>query len=967
MDGTTLTEYVGTAARVCIPEGVSAIGPGAFRDRKQQIEEVILPESLREIQPRTFASCRGLRRVHMPAGLRSIGAGAFQDCEALAEIEVPAGVRRLRRNTFSGCRSLSYVKLSEGLQTLEDGAFRNCTALRGIRLPDSLREVGSTAAGAMMEGGVFAGSGIRELRLPPRVEVIGSGAFSGCTSLRSAFLPSGLRQIGSSAFSGCSRLRALRIPASVTSIGAGAFCGLRHPEEIVLPRILEKLRTNAGLGYAGEFGGCRVENGVMTACRADLSEVRIPAGVTTIRAGAFNRLADDMTLEPRRVAVTLPEALEVFERSRLGPGELIEFVFPPHYLQQTHQLPMPFTRDLIAGGHLEVSLDDAASLFLFQDRELSQYAAGLLSRSPVQAARAIFGILRRRRTSRALLRMAAFAEQHAAALPETVLEALYKLAQAAGSGAAALRLICLQEGAAGAERFCRECHSVKEADEAVRAAGLDPGSPCFSAVRLRSGGPASAHLVKCLLMPYLSREVRPQTKDPETSRQSIDSESKQLEQAVDLASLQGVMDDLFPPQELYANPRWFSAYCRFAGSTQIGIYDRRIRELYENDELLRRYACTALTLNDTREAQCRAAEYSCGGRFGTLLGYWSFIRGRSEPPLVDGAMRVHLDPDGVRRYTLSGRNLEIRLEDDLMLRIWDPETGTVSADPRRLGLRGRDAETLQADLDEMNSHLSAFAQAEREALRQLYITGGALTAAAWKRLYQQDPVRRRVAGGLIWTQGRGRSFRAGTDGLRGWNGSSVVLDDGARVRLAHLLEMDEREAEAWRAAPEEETVLDQTGERLRAGLVPADYYNGLSITAADKQRFEQFFGCESGSWQRLTVSDRCDAFVISCRPAAGEGAPSGEDAELRLGSFCLVGTERAANIALNLLDDMTIRERIRQDDPAAVSLIENAGCSPRQVGRYLDFAMQMSARHLTAALLERQVGRAAGADEFRLG
>lgn len=963
MDGSTLREYVGSAACIRIPEGVSAIDAGAFRDRKQQLEEVVLPASLREIPPRAFASCRLLRRVELPQNLRAIGAGAFQDCEALTEIEIPAGVRKLRRNTFAGCRSLRRVRLSDGLEALEDGTFRNCRSLKGIRLPATLRAVGSTAAGAVMEGGVFAGSGLRELQVPDGVKTIGSAAFAECRSLRRADLPAGLRQIGSGAFSGCRDLGTLRIPDSVQVIGAAAFRGCCHPEEIVLPRKIEKLRMNAGLGYTGVYNGCVVKNGEMTGCDPDLREVRIPAGVTAIRAGAFNALVDRAARQSRQVSVRLPEALEVFERSR--GSRLLEFVVPPKYLQQTRQLPMPFTLDLISGGALPVSVRDAAHLFLFQTPQLSRYAQQLLGRSPDRSARAIYLVLRTRRSPRALLRAAAFAEQHQAALGPDVLPALYRLAAAAGCGAAAVSLARALDGLEGVERFCRDFHPPDEVDAALRVTGLDPENPAFGQVRLLNGSPASAHLVKCLLFPYLRREVRLlQTADPAKLCAGLDAEAGQLEKSIDLCSLQAVLPVLFPARELYANPRWFAAYCRYAGSLQISAFDRGARELFADNRRLGWYARAALTLNDTREAMCRAAEYTCPGRFGTLLGYWSSIRGR-DVPLADGAMRVHLDAAGVRRFDFPGRSLEVRLSDTLELNVWDPEQNERLQAASGWGLADRDAAVLRAELGEMKAHLCEFLRTEKETLNRVYLTACGFAPAQWKRLYLQDPVRRLQAQGLIWSQGVGRSFRVGRGGPEDWTGRPVEILPGRRVRLAHVTEMEERERSGWLAAPAP-AVIDQMGERPRLGQVPEDHYHGLTITARDKKAFEETFGSPKSDPLRLTAGGRSSSFAIACHPETDGSCSPPESALLRLGSFCCFMEDRAANLALNLLDDMVIRERIRADDTAALRLIEAAGCNDAQIRRYLDLALEEKSHQLAAALLELQRGRPAGAEDFEL-
>lgn len=59
--------------------------------------------------------------------------------------------------------------------------------------------------------------------LPDTLEEIGSGAFSGCSSLRGIYIPDGVKIIGSRAFEDCVSLEAICIPSSVGAIGRNAF------------------------------------------------------------------------------------------------------------------------------------------------------------------------------------------------------------------------------------------------------------------------------------------------------------------------------------------------------------------------------------------------------------------------------------------------------------------------------------------------------------------------------------------------------------------------------------------------------------------------------------------------------------------------------------------------------------------------------------------------------------------------
>ena len=59
--------------------------------------------------------------------------------------------------------------------------------------------------------------------IPSSVKVIGSGAFSSCSSLSSIIIPNGVTEIGSSAFVSCTSLKSITIPSSVTKIYSSAF------------------------------------------------------------------------------------------------------------------------------------------------------------------------------------------------------------------------------------------------------------------------------------------------------------------------------------------------------------------------------------------------------------------------------------------------------------------------------------------------------------------------------------------------------------------------------------------------------------------------------------------------------------------------------------------------------------------------------------------------------------------------
>lgn len=111
--------------------------------------------------------------------------------QAARRIEVVPGTKQIRSRAF--------------------GWFPNVTS---IELPDSVEKIGSYA---------FCSSGIKEIRIPPKVKVLKEGTFSYCYDLEKVILPDGLQEIQKRCFTYCGKLSEIFIPLSVTKIGRQAF------------------------------------------------------------------------------------------------------------------------------------------------------------------------------------------------------------------------------------------------------------------------------------------------------------------------------------------------------------------------------------------------------------------------------------------------------------------------------------------------------------------------------------------------------------------------------------------------------------------------------------------------------------------------------------------------------------------------------------------------------------------------
>ena len=187
-----------------------------------QVSEVVIPDSVVELCPRSFLLCKSLRSVKFSASsnLERIGAWAFE-AAGLEFLSLPDSVVELGMCCFVRCDRLCSVTFSSlsNLEVIGDGAF-HWSGLESFSIPDSVVEVGnmcfygSESLGSVTFGSssrlkrichaAFSRTRIESLCLPSSVVELSSGCFSDCRSLRSvtfAATPSNLERIGAYAFS----------------------------------------------------------------------------------------------------------------------------------------------------------------------------------------------------------------------------------------------------------------------------------------------------------------------------------------------------------------------------------------------------------------------------------------------------------------------------------------------------------------------------------------------------------------------------------------------------------------------------------------------------------------------------------------------------------------------------------------------------------------------------------------------
>jgi hypothetical protein len=137
-DGVTYTLRGITQAdmqRAVIPDGVTVIGEGAFKNC-HKLTEIVLPDGLSIIGKESFAGCTNLRSVTFPKGLTYIGDYAFTNCYCLSSsIVLQDGLTTICRGAFYNCGRITSVTIPESVTDIGQYAFRCCRSLTEVYAP----------------------------------------------------------------------------------------------------------------------------------------------------------------------------------------------------------------------------------------------------------------------------------------------------------------------------------------------------------------------------------------------------------------------------------------------------------------------------------------------------------------------------------------------------------------------------------------------------------------------------------------------------------------------------------------------------------------------------------------------------------------------------------------------------------------------------------------------------------------
>lgn len=117
--------------------------------------------------------------------------------------------------------------------------------------------------------------------IPDGIQGIHSGAFKGCTNLKSVTLPDSMVEIGQGAFEGCTNLKSITLPDSVIEVQRGAFIGCSQLQEINVGTGHPIYSSNDGILYSKDKSILEIYP------TGKSNDFTIPSNVVKINIGAF--------------------------------------------------------------------------------------------------------------------------------------------------------------------------------------------------------------------------------------------------------------------------------------------------------------------------------------------------------------------------------------------------------------------------------------------------------------------------------------------------------------------------------------------------------------------------------------------------------------------------------------------------------------------------------------------------------
>ena len=294
-------------------KGIKMIGGTAFYNAAANDEAAVYGYKYADV----------LENVVIPEGVREIGKSAFAGCINLKNITLNKDVVRVDDSAFnllvSSTASSAKVNLEDctKLEYIGSYAFQGCKGIEELTLPDTVTSIGENAFEAtkaqenFMENAAkatdekdrywihgdilllaYVADDQTAIHVPDGVKIIAGGAFCGWDSVYIPEDPSSLSPTGVSKYNITNKVTELYLPEGLEKIDSMAFFRLAGVEKIELPSTLRSIGVNAFYfctnltEITGGENVTEIGDYAFSYC-SSLTKFAVPENVTSLGANVF--------------------------------------------------------------------------------------------------------------------------------------------------------------------------------------------------------------------------------------------------------------------------------------------------------------------------------------------------------------------------------------------------------------------------------------------------------------------------------------------------------------------------------------------------------------------------------------------------------------------------------------------------------------------------------------------------------
>ena len=769
----------------------------------------------------------------------------------------------------------------------------------------------------VIENGVlkeYQGQG-GDVVIPEGVTNIGASAFSGCSSLASVVIPEGVTSIGDEAFYYCQSLTSVVIPEGVTSIGGEAFKYCSSLTSVVIPKGVKSIGNWAFSGCSSlasvviPEGVTSIGGGAFWDC-SSLTSIVIPEGVTSIGVWTFDGW-QGLRLEAPAISVSVLSAMKLGAQAGYG------------FLSARER----FTNPEIADGYLKYCISQRKKILPLIFRDDNAEALRFYIDEKKVTLKNLDGDYlipaRQAGAEKCVSALLKWKEDQASAKPAAKKKGSAKTEQPSPDA----------EPASPLEAEYAEKYKAIYGDSLLKWMKLS--GVTLPEVLLEDGTKAPTVLLKYIIVSYGGINPEAPKLMPEA-----DAAAKLLRYDSFCEALAKLSGDL----DCAAYPTLIPLLCRYGNAKQIKAMisahkNWNTKTAFGGKKIAVKDAFTKLLmLSDTREA---AIFFEKNGGLDSYAG----LRGTTADEVKESFLfDFGFDENGVRRFELGNTVLEVRLQKDLKLDMFDTNKQKAVKSVPKTGADPALYQLAKDEIADMRSNIKKAYTIRKWELFDDYIGKREFSPGKWSESYLKNAFLHVLAELLVWQQ-EGKTFTCSDGGLVTADGAEYALSDKPII-LAHAMELNRADIAAWQryyTARGLKQPFEQVWEPVReASQIKPDRYAGIPIPVVYLRHAER-----RGIY---CVYDWYNNMEFSINGFDVDAKKTEEEDKLQIKLIKPKVWNRRTNMVISYLDRLTVYGRVRNDDVTVMDLMD--GFTLAQITEFIKAAQEANAGNVTAALLE---------------